>query len=300
MKELRGIIAPMPTSFDDNEDLALDRMAENIERWSKTRLAGFAVLGSTGEFVYLTEEEKKSVLGRARQEIGSDKIMLAGTGCESTRQTVALTRWAGELGSDFAMVVTPAYYKKAMSSNALRAHYLEVAEQSPIPIVLYNVPIFTMLNMGAELAVELASHPNIVGMKDSAGDMLQLQEICRLAPADFSVFTGSGSLLLAAFTVGARGAILAVANTAYDLAIDLLEAFESGDLERARRLQHALVPINKAVTVDFGIAGLKFLLDQTGFYGGPPRTPLRRPEHDVQQKLIEIHSRATKVEASRS
>ena len=300
MKELKGIIAPIPTAFDDDEELALDRLANNIKRWSETRLAGFAVLGSTGEFVYLTEEEKKSVLGRARQEIGNDKIMLAGTGCESTRQTVALTRWAGETGADFAMVVTPAYYKRAMSSDALRAHYLEVAEQSPIPIVLYNVPIFTMLNMGAELAVELASHPNIVGMKDSAGDMLQLQEICRLAPAEFSVLTGSGSLLLAALTVGARGAILAVANVAYDLAIDLLEAVERGELERARKLQHALVPVHQALAIDFGIAGLKSLLDQIGFYGGPPRTPLRPPKADAQQKLVEIHSTATKVEVSRS
>ena len=300
MKELRGIIAPIPTAFDDDEALALDRMADNIKRWSETRLAGFAVLGSTGEFVYLTEEEKKRVLGRARQEIGSNKIMLAGTGCESTRQTVTLTRWAGETGVDLAMVITPAYYKRAMTSDALRAHYLEVAEQSPIPVVLYNVPIFTMLNMGAELAVELASHPNIVGMKDSAGDMLQLQEICRLAPPEFSVLTGSGSLLLAALTVGARGAILAVANIAYDLAIDLMESFERGDLERARKLQHALVPVHQALAIDFGIAGLKFLLDQIGFYGGPPRTPLRRPKQDAQQKLVEIHSRAAKVEVSRS
>ena len=298
MKELKGIIAPIPTAFDVNEDLALDRYADNIERWSKTRLTGFAVLGSTGEFVYLTEEEKKSVLGRAREGISSDKIMLAGTGCESTRQTVSLTRWAGELGADFAMVVTPAYDKKAMNSDALRAHYLEVAEKSPIPVVLYNVPIFTMLNMGAELPVELASHPNIVGMKDSAGDMLQVQEICRLAPADFSVLTGSGSLLLAALTVGARGAILAVANIAYDLAVHLVDAFEAGDLERATKLQHALVPINKAVTVDFGIAGLKFLLDQAGFYGGPPRTPLRRPRLEAQEKLMEIHSRTAKSAVS--
>jgi 4-hydroxy-2-oxoglutarate aldolase len=300
LKDLKGIIAPIPTSFDESEELALDHLGENIARWSQTRLAGFAVLGSTGEFVYLTPEEKKAVLGRARDGIPADKLMLAGTGCESTRETLALTRWAGEAGADFAMVVTPAYYKRAMKPDILRAHYLEVADHSPIPIVLYNVPIFTMLNMGADLAVELASHPNIVGMKDSAGDILQVQEICRLAPPDFSVLTGAGSLLLAALTVGARGAILAVANVAYDLSIDLLEAFEHGDLARARKLQHRLVPINKAVTTDYGIAGLKSLLDQLGFYGGPPRTPLRRPQPDVQQKLIEIYSRAAKLEVGRS
>jgi 4-hydroxy-2-oxoglutarate aldolase len=300
LKELKGIIAPIPTAFDESQELALDPMAGNLERMGKSRLAGFAILGSTGEFVYLTPEEKKAVLERARQVIPEEKIMLAGTGSESTRETIHLTRWAGELGADFAMVVTPAYYKRAMKPEVLRAHYLEVADQSPLPVVLYNVPIFTMVNLGAGLVAELSSHPNIVGIKDSAGDMLQLQEICRLTPDDFSVVTGAGSLLLASLTLGARGAILAVANVAYDLCVDLLEAFTRGDLARARQIQHRLVPINRAVTTEYGIAGLKYILEQQGLYGGPPRAPLRRPGPDVQDQLMQILAKSLDVEVSPS
>jgi 4-hydroxy-2-oxoglutarate aldolase len=298
MKELKGIIAPIPTPFNDNEELALDELGRNLERWSQTKLSGFVLLGSTGEFVYLTTDEKKAVFQKAREVVPSDRIMLAGTGSESTRETIALTRWAGELGVDFAMVVTPAYYKKAMKPEILRAHYIEVAEKSPIPIVLYNVPIFTMLNMDAELAMELASHPNIIGIKDSSGNFLQLQEMCRLAPEGFSVLTGSASLLLASLTVGAAGGILAAANVAFDLCVDLKEAFEKGDLARARQLQNRLVPINKAVTVDYGIGGQKALLDRMGFYGGPPRSPLRRPSADIVEELVRVHTEACTEEVS--
>jgi 4-hydroxy-2-oxoglutarate aldolase len=300
MKELRGIIAPVPTPFAVSEELALDKLAQNLSHWSKTRLSGFVLLGSTGEFVYLTTDEKKAVFEKAREAIPKDRLMLAGTGSESTRETVALTRWAGELGADFAMVVTPAYYKRAMRPEILRAHYIEVAEKSPIPIVLYNVPIFTMLNMEAELAVELASHPNIVGIKDSSGNLLQLQEICRLAPEGFAVLTGAGSLLLASLTVGASGAILAVANVAYDLCVDLHEAFDQGDLARARQLQSRLVPINRAVTTDYGIGGLKALLDRLGFYGGPPRSPLGRPTTEIQEKLARVQAESCTQEVSRT
>lgn len=300
MKDLNGIIAPIPTSFDEREELALDRMADNIERWSQSRLSGFAVLGSTGEFVYLTHEEKKRVLGRAREAIPAESVMLAGTGCESTRETIALTRFAANAGADFALVITPAYYKRAMKPEVLRAHYFEVAENSPIPVVLYNMPGFTVLNLSAELVAELATHSNIAGIKDSSGDVQQLQEICRLAPNDFAVLTGAGSLLLASLVVGARGAILAVANVAYDLSVDLLLAFQRGDLARARTLQHHLASINKAVTADYGVAGLKSLLDQLGFYGGLPRKPLHGVSAEVREKLLEIHGRATRVPVSGS
>jgi 4-hydroxy-2-oxoglutarate aldolase len=263
-------------------------------------LSGFAVLGSTGEFVYLAREEKERVLGRAREAIPADRVLLAGTGCESTRETIALTRFAAKAGADLALVVTPAYYKRGMKPEVLRAHYFEVAENSPIPVVLYNIPGFTGLNLSAELVVELAAHSNIVGIKDSSGDLPQLQEICRLAPDDFAVLTGAGSLLLASLVAGARGAILAVANVVPDLCVDLVEAFQRGDLARARTLQHHLSPINKVVTFDYGVAGLKSLLDQIGFYGGPPRRPLRGVSAEVREKLLEIHDRASRVAVSGS
>ena len=290
MKELKGIFAPVPTAFDVNEELALDRLADNLKRWAQTRLRGFLILGSTGEFVYLTTDEKKAVFERARQVIPRDRIMLAGTGCESTRETIALTRWAGELGVDYALVISPFYYKRGMKPEILRAHYEEVAEASPIPILIYNMPIFTGLNMDPDLVLELASHPKIVGIKDSAPDVLQVQTICQSAPEGFSVLTGAANLLLACMTVGASGGILAAANVAYDLSVDCYEAHRQGDLQRARELQHRLALVNQAVTTQFGIGGLKALLDRMGFYGGPPRRPLRRPSTKIQDKLVEVHA----------
>ena len=295
MKDLNGIIAPIPTSFDEREELALEPMADNIGRWSQTRLSGFAVLGSTGEFVYLTHGEKEKVLGKAREAIPRDRIMLAGTGCESTRETIALTRFAANEGADFALVITPAYYKRAMRAEVLRLHYLEVAERSPIPVVLYNMPGFTMLNLPSTLVAELATHTNVAGIKDSSGDLQQLQEICRVAPDDFAVLTGAGSLLLASLVVGARGGVLAVANVASELCVALLEAFQHGDLARARKLQQHLAPINQAITADYGIAGLKSLLDQLGFYGGLPRKPLCGVSSEAREKLLQIHDRALRV-----
>ena len=300
MKELKGIIAPVPTPFDENEELALDHLADNLKRWAGTRLAGFLLLGSTGEFVYLSTDEKKKVFERARQAIAQDKIMLAGTGCESTRETIALTGWAGDLGVDFALVINPFYYKGGMKPELLRAHYEEVAEASPIPIVIYNMPLFTQLNMEADLVLELASHPNIVGIKDSAPNVLQVQSICQSAPEGFSVLTGAASLLQACMTVGASGAILAAANVAYDLSVDLYDACQKDDLERARELQGRLVSINQAVTSQFGIGSLKALLDRMGFYGGPPRRPLRRPTTEIQERLVQVHAENCLQEVSQS
>jgi 4-hydroxy-2-oxoglutarate aldolase len=196
------------------------------------------------------------------------------------------------------MVVTPAYYKKAMKPEILRRHYIEVADNSPIPIVLYNVPIFTMLNMEAELVAELSSHPNIVGIKDSSGSVLQLQEIRRLAAEGFAVLTGNASLLLASLAVGASGAILAAANVAFDLCADLEEAFQRGDLAKARELQDRLVPINRAVTTDYGIAGQKALLDRIGYYGGPPRSPLLPPGAEIAEKLLQVYNETCSRETS--
>lgn len=290
MKELKGIIAPVPTAFDENENLALDQLSNNLQRWAETRLSGFLLLGSTGEFVYLTTDEKKALLERARQVIPQDKIMLAGTGCESTRETIALTRWAGDLGSDYALVINPFYYRRGMKPETLRAHYEAVADASPIPVIIYNMPMFTSLNMEADFVLKLASHPNIVGIKDSAPNVLQVQTICQSAPEGFSVLTGATSLLLACMMVGASGGILAAANVAYDLSVDCYDACRKGDLERARELQRRLVLVNQAVTDQFGIGGLKALLDRMGFYGGPPRRPLRRPSKEIQEMLVQVHT----------
>jgi 4-hydroxy-2-oxoglutarate aldolase len=290
MKQIKGIIAPVPTPFSDDEQLALDKLADNLERWCKTRLSGFVLLGSTGEFVFLSTDEKKAVIEQGRKTIPDDKLAIAGTGCESTRDAVALTRWAGELGVDYTMVVNPFYYKREMKPAVLKTHFFEVAEASPVPVILYNMTPFTGINLGPDLVAELASHPNIVGIKDSAGNVLQVQEYCRLTPEGFAVLTGSGPALLSCLTVGAAGGILVEANVAYDLCVELVDAFEAGDLTKAREIQSRLIPINRAITVELGIGGCKALLEHLGFYGGPPRRPLRRPTDEDKEKLIQVHN----------
>ena len=275
--ELGGILAAIPTPFDANEDLALDALRSNLERWNKSRLQGYTVLGTTGELVSLATEEKKRVLAAAREAIPANRTFVAGTGAESTRETVTNTRDAAEAGADYAIVVTPHYNRFGFSDGALDAHYRRVADESPIPVLLYHIPACTGLALPPETVARIAEHPNVAGIKDSSGDVLALQETRRLAPRGFRVLTGSASGLLAAVTVGADGAILADACVAPDLCIDVFEAARAGDLDRARLLQDRLAALSAILIGVYGVSGVKALLDRIGFYGGPSRSPLSTP-----------------------
>lgn len=272
---LEGIIAAIPTPFDANDDLALDALESNLKRWNETSLSGYTVLGTTGEFVSLTIEEKKRVLERARAAVPKDRVFVAGTGAESTRETIELTRWAGgTLGADYAIVITPHYNRRSLTPAMLVAHYHRVAEESSIPIVVYHIPACTGLALEPSTVARIAEHDNVAGIKDSSGDVLALQEMKRLCRESFSVLTGSAQILFAAHVVGARGAILADACIAGDLCVALRRAFEARDFPRARALQARLTPFSSIVVGRTGIPGIKALLDRTGFYGGPPRPPL--------------------------
>lgn len=278
---LEGIIAAIPTPFHPDETLNLDALESNLKRWNDTPLSGYAVLGTTGEFVSLTIDEKKRVLERAREAAPREKVFLAGTGAESTFETLALTRFAAELGADYAILVTPHYNRRAFSSQSLIEHYHRVAEASAIPIVVYHIPACTGLALEPSTVAKIAEHPNVAGIKDSSGDVLALQEIKRVCPEEFAVLTGSASILLAAFTVGAQGAILADACAAWDEPAELLEALAAGEIERARGIQMRLAHFSRDVVVRYGIPGMKSLLDRMGFYGGPPRLPLLPLDSDA-------------------
>ena len=291
--KLDGIIAAIPTPFDENEELALDQLSRNIERWNETRLSGYVVLGTTGEFVSLTDDERKRVLEAARETTPSQKVMLAGTGCESTRETIRASRSAAEIGCDYAIVVTPHYFRRAFDPSTLVEHYQRVADESAIPVVLYSIPSCTGVALSPEQVSSLAAHPNIVGIKDSAGDVFALSEMRRVTPEDFSVMTGMGQVLLASLVSGASGAVLAEACVAYDLCVDIRECFERRDIEKARALQDRLVALNRAVIRDHGIPGLKALMDELGFYGGPARRPLQPPAADVAARLRTAFEAAT-------
>jgi 4-hydroxy-2-oxoglutarate aldolase len=285
---LSGCYPPIATPFDEQGAVALDRLAANLEQWQKTPLAGFAVLGSNGEFVMLNEQEKVDVWKVAREVIRKPRLLLAGTGCESTRGTMKLNDEAARIGADAALVVTPHYYKARMDHRALVQFYTQTAEASAIPIVLYNVPAFTGVDISVETIVELAQHPNIVGLKESSGNVIKMGGVAGRAPRDFQILAGSGSFLLPAMAVGAVGGIMAVAAiAAHDLA-ELVEAFERGDLQKAKEIQIRLIPANAAVTSRFGIPGLKAAMDMTGMYGGPVRPPLLPLPEEDKKTLREI------------
>ena len=285
---LTGVFPPIPTPFDARGDLCHRALAENLTRWNQYDLAGYVVLGSNGEAVYLSQEEKVGVWETAREAIPADRLMLAGTGCESTRETLALTRLAAQTGADAALVVTPHYYNPKMTADALVKHYRAVADASAIPILIYNVPKFTNVNMSAAAIARAARHPNIIGVKDTSGNITQLAETVRLAGADLQVLAGSAGFLFAGLVVGAVGGILALANIAPMQAIDIYRLHREGQWDEAAALQRRVIPANTAITAEFGIAGLKAAMDMVGYYGGPVRLPLLELGEDERQALQKI------------
>lgn len=285
MRDLRGVIPPVITPFTESGDVDYTALVANLTRWNRTALAGYLILGSNSEFVYLSEEEKLRVLEVTREHIPREKVMIAGTGCEATEATISLTRRAAAIGADAVMVVTPAYYKPQMRPRVLIEHYRRVADASPVPVFLYNVPPFTGVTLDPHTVARLAEHGNIAGMKDSAGNMTVFAEYRRQTPPDFLLFVGSGPVFLPALSLGAQGGILAVANCAPGACLALHALFQEGKLHEAREQQLRLLPAMEAVTTRFGIGGLKVAMDLVGYEGGWPRPPLLPPTTEERQEI---------------
>jgi 4-hydroxy-2-oxoglutarate aldolase len=285
---LRGIFTPLATPFDEHEKFAPEKMVFNIDKLNRTGLSGYVVLGSNGEYVYLSEKEKVEVLKTARQAIPKNKIMIAGTGCESTGNTIDLTLQAAEIGADAAIIVNPSYYKSEMTNPVLAAHYQKIADESPIPVIIYNFPPGTGIDLSAELLVQLSQHPNIIGVKDTGGLMPKMAETIRLAAPGFQVLAGSASFVFAALAIGAVGGILALGNIAPDECVELYRLFSAGDIESGRALHLRLLPVNAAVTTRFGVPALKVALDLRGYQGGLPRSPLLPLSESKKQELETI------------
>jgi 4-hydroxy-2-oxoglutarate aldolase len=289
--KLAGILPPLVTPFRADGGLDLAAFEANLESYSSFDLGGYLVLGSNGEAASLEEEEKVSLVRSARRLSGS-RLLLAGTGLESTRSTIAFTRRAADAGADAALVLTPHYYKAQMSHDALRLHFERVAEASPVPVLLYSVPAFTSLPFPPSLASVLAGHPNIAGMKESSGDLGLMGRILASVPASFAVACGSAPVVYPALCLGAGAGILAVACCAPGPAVDLYRAFLAGDHARARRIQAALTPLAVAVTTTWGVAGLKAAMDAAGLRGGEVRAPLLAVPAGVRGELAALLTQA--------
>lgn len=281
MKKIEGVFAPIATPFNADGKIDFGKYAENLAKFDRTRLAGITALGSNGEFTMLSHSEKLELVEAVRRGLSKDKTVLAGTGCESLQETVELTREAADRGADAALVINPCYYKRDLTEAALEKFYTAVADASPIPVMVYNMPGNSGINLSSALVVRLSSHPNIVGVKDSGGNIVQISEIIAGVPEDFSVFAGSGSYLFATTALGGKGGTLAVANVCPDLCADIHTLCREGNYEKARRLQLDILYLNSCVTARYGIGGMKAAMDLAGFFGGSPRLPLQPATESV-------------------
>lgn len=273
-KAFRGVYAALTTPFDSDGRIATERLRDNIERYNGTGLAGYLVLGSTGESVLLEDDESVELVKAVVAAAAPGKIVIAGTARESTRATIDFSNRVAGLGVRAALVRCPAYYKGRMNSEALKAHYLALADRSHIPVLVYNIPQNTGITIDPRLVVELAKHENIAGLKESFGSLGYLGEVVPRVKEDFCYLLGSGHVIYPGLEMGASGAILAVADVAPEICARIYDLFSRGDKDEARQLQFDLIPLNKATAQESGIPGLKAALDLRGWYGGPVRLPL--------------------------
>ena len=287
--EIKGIFAALTTPFKDGQ-IALENFRENIEKFNRTGLAGYVVMGSTGEAPFVDDEESALLVKEASKVASNDKIVIAGTGRDSAEWTVKFTNRLAEAGAQAALIKPPSYYKSRMNYEALRAYYLEVADRVKLPVILYNIPQNTQIWIPVELVVELSSHPNIIGLKESGGSLAYLGEVVSRVSPEFVYLTGSGSILYPALEMGACGAILALANVVPELCVRLYELYQNGNREEARKLQYRLIPLNRALTETYGIPAIKYALHLRGYFGGPcrpPLLPLDEKSQETVRKLLE-------------
>jgi 4-hydroxy-2-oxoglutarate aldolase len=274
MMSLSGVFAPIPTPFDERDEIDLARLRAALARWLATPLAGFVVLGSNGEAPLLDEDESDRVVAAARDVVPGGRTFIVGTGRESTRATATAARRAAALGADAVLVRTPGFFKAQMTADAFVRHYNAVADASPVPVLLYNFTAVTGVTLPIDAVAVLSRHPNIVGMKESGGDVLRMGDLRAATPDDFDVLAGSASTFHAALCVGATGGILALSLVAPEACVRLFELTTAGRQDEARALQEQLLPLAKLLGSTYGVPGLKAALMLVGCDTGWPRPPL--------------------------
>ena len=273
---LEGTFLPVTTPFDSvTGDVDYAAFGANLRRWFGSPIRGILIGGSTGESVFLDEEERSKLIEEARAVIPDEALVIAGTGSEATRHTIQLTRQAATVGADAVLVSPPAYFKGAMTQETLTRHYRVVADASPVPVLIYQVPLrLSTIEFSTDLVATLSDHPNIIGIKDSRGEIDLLIELVQQTVDGFQVLTGNGSVLYPALGIGAVGGIVAVGLMAADQAANISVAFQAGRLEEAERLQEQIAPVNQSIVGGMGVPGIKAALDLLGFSGVFPRPPL--------------------------
>jgi 4-hydroxy-2-oxoglutarate aldolase len=284
---LGGVLAPIATLFDADGELDLGAYARNIEWYCGTPLDGIVIMGSNGEFASLDTDEKLRLIEAGAQAVNGRKLVLAGTGAESTRNTIRMTRAAAEMGVDYALIVTPHYYRPRYDKAAFVKHYQTVADASPIPIIIYIMTAYTGVDLPSDVVTTASQHPNIAGVKDSAGNAVKFAEMVAGSRDDFAVLAGSANFLYPALCLGAAGGILALADIAPHACAELLQLYRAGDHDGARKAQFNLLAPNAAVTTRFGIGGLKAAMELIGLETSDPRPPMA-PATDAERAELRV------------
>jgi 4-hydroxy-2-oxoglutarate aldolase len=282
---LSGVFPALTAPFSADGSVSVEDIKHNITKYNSTGLAGYVAIGSTGESVLLSRKEVDTILVAVKESAAPGMRLIAGTGAESTAETIDRTKRAAELGYHVALVKTPYYYKPMYKPETFIAHYRRVADASPIPVLLYSVPQFTGVALEALEVGVLAQHPNIIGIKESSGNVQRAAEMLAAAPSSFQLLVGSASMMFPSMVLGAVGSILALASALPELCVALFEAARKGDLEAARALQATILPASKLIVSQNGIPGVKYAMDQAGYRGGIPRQPLL-PLHEEQRVAI--------------
>ena len=285
-KPLSGIIPALSTPFDDRGALAVDRIRENIGRYNRIGLSGYLANGSTGESIMLDRAEFERSLAAVRETAAPGRILIAGTGVDSTAETISRTEVAAKLGYDYVLVVPPYFYKPVINSDLLVEHYRRVADASRIPVLLYSVPQFTGVAIEPDVAARLSEHPNIAGMKDSSGNVDRVGTILSLVPSSFQLMTGSSTTIYPTMVLGGRGAILALATFLPEICIEIYKAAAEGNGAKALELQRRVIQPTQKIVGAKGISGVKYAMDLRGYYGGPARRPLL-PLQEAEKRDIE-------------
>jgi 4-hydroxy-2-oxoglutarate aldolase len=275
MHAFAGIYTPLATPFAADGSLDADALTRNVEKYLASPLTGLVVLGSNGEAAQLDDDEADLAIKTVRAAMPNNRPLLAGTGRESTVATIAATRRAADLGVDAVIVRTPSFYKGQMTTDAFVRHYTDVADRSPVPVLLYNVTIYTGVNLLPEAVAILSRHANIVGMKETNSEMVQFGEHLSKVEDGFTVMAGSAATYYSALALGAHGAVLAVAGVAPKMCVDIFNAVRETRYQEARQLHRKLAPLAKLVGAQYGVPGLKAALDLCGYVGGLPRLPLQ-------------------------
>ena len=281
---LAGIIPPLTTPFIDDE-VSTDKLLENISKYESHMLSGYVLFGSNGESIFLTREEKLKIIQTVREH--THRTLIVGTGLDSIKDTISLCNEAAEIGANYALVITPSFFKSEMKHRTFLNYYTRVAESVMIPIVIYNVPKFTNVNIEVETIIELSSHPNIIGLKDSTENPSRISELSANVHSGFKLIVGTASVLYSGLLSGASAGILALANVAPDQCYKIYKFFKEREFDKALEIQNKMIPVNKAVTSKFGVAGLKAAMDLLNYFGGSPRLPLE-PLNEAQQIELKI------------